>query len=205
MIWCGEFVESEFWYFDKILLEQAMNIKSWNLHENLNYKNKYFLGIDPARFGKCEAGFAVAELVGDKINIIHAEAIKKSSMPELMQITMRLDSMFKFNKIFIDGGGIGGGLVDFLKEKLKYKIVDLNNAAKSKEGKRIFKEDLYENALRLLETGRLAMIRNEELLFSLKNVIYEKEEFSGKKSDLAEAMIRACWGAKEGGSIPRII
>src|SRR3990167_4166238 len=206
-IYQGEFVESDYKYFPLELLNKATNIKSWTINQNLNSQYKYYLGIDPARFGKAEAGFVISEKIKDKINIIHAEIVKRSSMPELMRMTERFIKMFNLQKVYVDGGGIGGGLIYFLKEKFGSKIIDLNNAMKSLDtrNKRILKEDLNENMLRLLETNRFNMIENGDLLFSLSNIIYENEKFTGKKTDLAEACIRACWCMKENNYSPKII
>ena len=117
-------------YFPKELLEKA-KLKSWTLKENWSKDKTYCLGIDPARFGKCKAALAVSEIWKENVNIVHGEAIKKSSMVDLMKLTERLDKMFNsFKMIFIDGIGVGAGLVDFLREKFKGKVKEMNNNSK---------------------------------------------------------------------------
>ena len=205
MIYLGEFVEWDYKYFHLELLQKVFNEKSWTLAGNYNKANKYVLGIDPARFGRDKAAFVIGEIEKDKIKIIHSLTIKKSSILDLFHQTLELESKFKFNQIFVDGGGVGGGLVDFLQVNFKNKIVDLNNAKKGEMGGTLLKEDLYSNALMLMETGKLKGVFNQELINSLNNVSFDGEEFSGKQTDLAEAFIRACWGTKTKRYEPKIV
>ncbi len=56
----------------------------------------------------------------------------------------------------------------------------------------------------LMETGKLQMVSDLDLLKSLKSITYEYTEnrrikIFGDYSHLAEAMVRACWCLKEGG------
>ena len=91
----------------------------------------------------------------------------------------------------------------------------LNNASRrvqvqGEEKKRgIFKEDLYSNALMLMETGKLELISDMTLLKSLKCITFEygagdtkaarNIKIFGDYSHVAEAMVRACWCIKERG------
>ena len=70
--------------------------------------------------------------------------------------------------------------------------------------KGILKEDLYSNALMLLETGRLELIDDLDLLRSLKSITFEytdsgKVKISGSYSHLTEALVRAVWCIKNRG------
>jgi len=100
-----------------------------------------------------------------------------------------------------------------LMDKLGRKVMGLNNASKrvkvqgeeKKQG--IFKEDLYSNALMLMETGKLQLINHLGLLKSLKSITYEygetktsrKVKIFGDYSHITEAMVRACWCLRERG------
>jgi hypothetical protein len=90
----------------------------------------------------------------------------------------------------------------------------INNASKriqvqgEDKKKGILKEDLYSNALMLMETGKLELISDLGLLRSLKSITYEYGEMKtgyknvkiyGDYAHLAEAMVRACWCIKERG------
>ena len=89
----------------------------------------------------------------------------------------------------------------------------LNNASKritiqgEERKKGILKEDLYSNALMLMETGKLELINHLGLLKSLKSITYEYGEMKsarnvkifGDYSHITEAMVIACWCIKERG------
>jgi hypothetical protein len=62
----------------------------------------YYLGIDPARYGRSKAAFAVAKLKEkENIEIVHGEEIDKSSLIDLETRTNQLNNLFNFRKIFI--------------------------------------------------------------------------------------------------------
>jgi hypothetical protein len=205
MIWCGEFVEIDYRFFSKELIKRAIRLKTWTFAENYSAQRKYVIGIDPARFGKDKAGIVVGEIMSqEKIRIIHSEAIKKCSLVELMRIVENLDSRFHFSRFYIDGIGVGAGFVDFMKEKFKFKIIELNNSARGKDSLRL-KEDLYSNTQRLFELDRIDLISDEKIKNSLESIDYDGEEFTGKETDITEALIRACWSMKEIIYTPKII
>ena len=89
-------------------------------------------------------------------------------------------------------------------------MVGLNNASKRVEiqgeerKKGILKEDLYSNALVLLENEKLELIADMGLMRSLKSITFqygtEKQgrlQIYGDYSHLTEAMVRACWCTRE--------
>lgn len=203
-IWCGEFIESDFWFFNKELVARAMRLKSWTIAENYNPNLRYCLGIDPARFGKDKTALAVAEINNGIVRIVYKELHKKNSMTNIRDRVIGMERIFHFKKIFIDGLGIGAGLADMLIELFKGKVRELNNSQRGTEHK-ILKEDLYANVQRLLELDRLEFVRDDEIKKSLESVEYDGFEFSGVETDLAEAIIRACWGIKEVGYEPKIV
>ena len=117
------------------------------------------------------------------------------------------DQQFKFNRIFIDDGGIGAGVTDFLIDKLGRKVIGLNNAKRTLDHEKIrtskiFKEDLYSHAVLMMETkGKIEIINSLKLLRSLKSMTFEYTsdkniKIFGKYSHLAEAFVRACWAEK---------
>ncbi|MFH2021048.1 MAG: hypothetical protein ABIJ34_06535, partial [archaeon] len=112
---------------------------------------------------------------------------------------------WNFNKIITDVGGIGAGVTDMLIEKLgKSKVHGIDNSAKAVEShkiKAIMKEDLYSNALVLMERGQIDIIANLRLQRSLKSMTFkytseQKLLISGAYSHLSEAFVRACWCVK---------
>ena len=127
---------------------------------------------------------------------------------------IKLDTLYNFGKIFIDDAGVGGGVTDMLIDRLGARVLGLNNASKrfrmdhEEKKKGILKEDLYSNALMLMETGRLEMIADRKLLRSLKSITFEYTDpkkggrnlkIFGDYSHLTEAMVRAVWCVKNKG------
>lgn len=199
IIYEGEFDEYSLRYFHPDLIKRQCKFKFWKLEKDFNDFNKYFLGIDPARYGKSKAAFAISELneARDKIRIVYTEQHQKTSLLDLKNKCLELDEKFKkFKKLYVDDGGFGAGLIDILEEKFRKRLRPLNNKAKSIEGNRILKEDLYSNMLKLLESGELELIEDKELIEELGKVeVDEEENIIG--TDLSEAVVRAVWAWKE--------
>jgi len=194
VIYEGEFDEYSFRYFQKDILKRVITFSFWQPKDK-NIKADYFLGIDPARYGKSKAGFVSSEMLKGKLKIVHAETIKESSLLDLERKTKELNQIFKYSEILIDDGGFGAGLIDILEKEFKWKLRPINNASAGKEGK-ILKEDLYSNALRLIEKREIEIIDNKELIEALENVeVDEEDKIIG--TDLSEAFVRACWPMKE--------
>lgn len=194
LIYNGHFDSLASGYFSGEIIKRQIKFRFFEYVEG-----EYYLGIDPARFGRCLAAFAVAKMEQDKtLKVVYIETIKKSSMIDLKLKTLELHNKFTFRKIFIDDGGVGAGLVDLLTDRalgLRKKIFPLNNRSASKHGK-ILKEDLYSNFNRLLEEDKVSLIDNQELKEALLNVeLDEENKIIG--TDLSEATVRACWCVKE--------
>ena len=69
---------------------------------------------------------------------------------------------------------------------------------------KIFKEELYSHTLMLMETGKLSIISDLDLLRSMKSITFEysadkKVRIFGEYSHLTEALVRACWCLKDKG------
>lgn len=207
-IWKGEFYESDVRYFNKEKVRASVKIKTWHYRRDFSQFRSYFLGIDPAGQGKNMAAFVVIELNGDVVRQIYRESIPQTTLPELMEKSEYLNSLFNFRNIYIDGNGLGVGFVDLMKLKFGSRIVDLNNASKSQdEGGKILKLDLYSNAKRLIETGKAELMDDPVMIESILNVEYDNEtgKFFGKNSDEVEAWIRACWCVKQRRYRPTIV
>ena len=180
--------------------------------EKLDKTKKYYLGVDFARYGTDETAFCIAEMHRpdqrkDHVKIIYIEAYQGKSMTDTAGRILKLHEKFGFTNIMVDDHGVGGGITDFLMEKLGRKILPLNNAKKTldKDGRKgkLFKEDLYSNALMLMEAEpqRLDLISNLKLLRSLRSVTFEYTSeknlrIYGKYDHIAEAFVRACWCVK---------
>ena len=208
----GEFMDEWNQFFPTELLKRQMTFIEWNLGER---QGGLYLGVDIARYGGDENAFVVCELNGTKLKIVKCATTERVSTLDTVGRVRDLDSTFRFKKIFVDDAGVGGGVTDLLMDRLgKRRVVGLNNASKrvqvqGEEKKRgILKEDLYSNALMLLETGRLELISDLALLRSMKSITYEYADsraavhikIFGERSHLTEALVRACWCIKDRGN-----
>ena len=208
--WQGEFTDEWNQFFPTDLIRKCMTIMDWSMKRDYRPELGYYLGCDLAGYGGSENAFVSAELEKIKVRIVQAKATDRMPAPDTIGRIQVYDSYFKYNKIFLDDGGLGSTITDMLKVKLGRKVMGLNNSSKrvteqGEEKKRgIFKEDLYSNALMLMETGNLEIINDMKLLKSLKSITFvytdnKQVKIFGPYSHLAEALVRACWCIKERG------
>jgi len=119
-----------------------------------------------------------------------------------------LNHKWKYKKMFIDSGGLGVGVTDALlaDADTRRKVIEINNSSRSVEWnttkrKRILKEDLYTNLLRLMEKGKIFLTSDPRTLLSLSSVQCEYKDgrvkLFGKYTHIAEALIRAAWAMKD--------
>lgn len=208
----GEFCDEWNQFFPTELLKRQMTFVEWDIKEK---KGDFYLGVDIARYGGDENAFVVVEMQGHRLRAVKCFTTERVSTTDTIGRITHIDREFNFKRIFIDDAGVGGGVTDLLADRLgARRVIGLNNASKrlqvqGEEKKRgILKEDLYSNALMLLETGLLEMVSDLSLLRSLKSITYEYGEMNagytkvkiyGAYSHLAEALVRACWCIKEKG------
>ena len=208
----AEFIDEWNQFFETKLIVKCETFIEWTYEKEYKRNLKYSLGVDIARYGGDKNAFVVAEMMGDRVRIVKAETTERVALTDTIGRIKALDEKFKFNKIFIDDAGIGGGVYDVLEEEFGRRIIGLNNAKRSVDTdarkKQVMKEDLYSNALVLMENheaGRepsVEMISNLALRGSLKGMTYEYSKdkilrIHGKDSHLAEAFVRACWCIRE--------
>jgi hypothetical protein len=211
----GEFTDEWNQFFKTELIKNAMTFIEWNIKDKVP-GSKFYLGVDVARYGGDENAFVICELThlgsSDSLKIVKCFTTERVSTTDSIGRILELDRTFDFGRIFIDDAGLGGAVTDILEEKLGRKVVGLNNASKRLEiqgeekKKGILKEDLYSNALVLLENKKLELISDPALLRSLKSVTFEytadhqnRVKIWGDYTHLAEGLVRACWCVKERG------
>ena len=116
-----------------------------------------------------------------------------------------MNKQYNIKRTYIDDGGMGAPILDFLLEtEVKRKVEGINNASRSidrdKKHKKLLKEDLYANLLRLMEQGHIHLLNDPEVFMSLESVQYEYEnnrvKIFGRYTHIAEALIRAAWCTK---------
>ena len=210
----GEFTDEWNQFFPTNLIKQSMTFIEWKKSEDYKKEARYYLGVDIARYGGDENAFVICEMDKDKFKIIKCQTTARVSTTDTIGRIEAFERLWKFNKIFIDDAGVGGAVTDVLIDKLGRKVMGLNNASKriqmqgEERKKGILKEDLYSNALMLMETKKLELISDLSLLRSLKSVTYEygatpgantRVKIYGDYAHLAEAMVRSLWCLKERG------
>ena len=206
----GEFTDEWNQFFQTQLIKDRMTFIEWNKDTERMANSKFYLGVDIARYGGDENGFVICELSGKKLKIVKCLVTDRVSTTDTIGRIQTLDSLWDFAKIFIDDAGVGGGVTDILLERLGRKVLGLNNASKRVEiqgqekKKGILKEDLYSNALMLMETKQIELISDLKLLKSMKSITFEYTadknlKLFGNYSHLTEALVRACWCIKERG------
>jgi len=207
----GEFTDEWNQFFPTDLIRKCMTFANWSKKEDGRSPAQYYLGVDIARYGGDENAFIVAEFFKRCIKIVHVFTTSRISTTDTIGRIREIDRVYNFSRIFIDDSGVGGSVLDILQEQLGRKVTGLNNASRriavqgEEKKKGILKEDLYSNALLLMETNRIEFINDLGLLRSLKSITFEYSGDSrnikifGDYSHIAEAMVRACWCIRDRG------
>lgn len=205
----GEFVDEWNQFFPTPLIKKCASLGPWETDREYSPSASYYMGVDIARYGTDETAFVIAEMDHRKnIKIVKALTTQRMSLTDTVGRVLKIDEKFHFKRIFIDDAGIGGGVMDLLLEKIGRRVVGINNARRSvdKEDRKraIMKEDLYSNALMMMEAGKLEMVYHLSLMKSLKSIEFEYTseknlKLYGKYSHLAEAFVRVCWSVRERG------
>ena len=211
----GEFMEDLHQFFNDKLIKDCMTLKR---PERINPMGTYFMGVDIARMGDDEGTIEIIDRT-DRENLKHVENIitKKKFTTETERNIIEEELKWKCTKVYIDAGAgtLGVSVLDHLLEvdSIKRKVVAINNRDRpldrdeTKKGK-LLKEDLYNNLLYLMESGKLKLLDDEEVYLSLKSVQYEFVAKAGKGTVLrifgnythiAEGLIRAAWCARDKG------
>jgi hypothetical protein len=200
----AQFLDELRQFFPDELINRCMTKKRNDFYP----RDKNYMGVDVARMGEDESVIISVVKNNDKIIMFDMEIIKKMRLTELAKIIKFLDERNNYKKIYIDTTGMGWGVFDQLLEEdqTKRKVVSVENAQKSldhadESKKRIFKEDLYNNLLNLMENNKIELFSEAEIALSLKSVQYEYSEGNlkifGDYTHIAEALVRAAWCSKD--------
>jgi hypothetical protein len=207
----GEFIEDLQQFFPDELVTKCMTLYRRNKVE----QNKtYFLGVDIARMGEDESTYEILDRT-DREHLIHVDNIitKKTYLNQVTKQVIALNEIYDFKAIYVDDGGIGVGVFDYLldHEETKRKVVAINNKSRPLDRdeahkKKILKEDLYNNLLALMERGEIELLRDDELFQSFKSVQFEymqregyptRLRIFGNYTHIVEGLIRAAWCVKD--------
>ena len=201
----GEFVDELMQFFPTEVIKKSMILTDIDL----NKKGDNFLGVDVARMGGDETVlFSLKRLNKEYLEEIDLDISQNTMLPETVRRIKNSDRQHNYKRIYIDDGGLGVGVFDPLLEdqQTKRKVEAINNSSRSitNDGtrkKKILKEDLYTNLLKIMESGKIKLKENPDTLLSLKSIQYEytddkRLKIFGKYSHIAEALVRAAWSMK---------
>lgn len=205
----GEFTENLRQLFPDKLIKDCMMAE----RDGAVYSNHY-MGVDVARMGGDECTFEIGRKWEDKIIHMENYVTENIMIPDTINKVLEFDKKYNFEKIFIDTGGMGIAVFDFLlrNDQTRGKVVEINNAQRpiemrpfeGRERKRILmKEQLYMNLKSLMEQHRIKLLKDENIFFSLKSVQCEVDEnpkdlkIFGTYTHIAEGLIRMAWCSQE--------
>ena len=199
-------------FFPTELIKACMTLKRDSL---IPEGAKKYLGVDVARMGEDEtvlAGLALTTTAQHGTLLqFQLDIFNKFRLTQTVREILKANDTNNYRKIYIDDGGLGGGVFDPLLENpsTKRKVVPINNAARALDcdreagrKKKLLKEDLYNNLLVLMEQGRIKFLNRDELFHSLKSVQAEYTDggqlkIFGNYTHITEALIRAAWCIKD--------
>jgi hypothetical protein len=199
-------MEFECWYEAKFpsMTEDSMfdmeEIERNVVPEDPHFKGVKILSVDVARFGN---DFTVYTQLDYCDGVYRVVEIIKNEHKDTMAVTgnvVNLHKQFKFDRIVVDESGVGGGVVDRLKEQeLPVAGVTAGSKCTTDEIAKNclnLKAELYSKAKQLFNQNRLKVIKRPELMRELRLM---KKEFQSngkmrivdpdKSPDFADSLV----------------
>lgn len=202
----GVIVEGLRQFFKDKLIRDCMTLKR---RERIIRGRKYYLGVDVARMGEDDSTFQIIDATNkDALEHVENLTTNHTLTTETTKFCLSLENQWVFKRLFIDDGGMGVAVFDGLlsDESTKRKVIAINSSSRplDKEGKqrkKTLKEDIYNNLLMLMEQGRIRLLDDDEIFYSLKSVQFEyidkKLKIFGNYTHIAEGLVRAAWCYKD--------
>jgi len=171
----------------------------------------YLLGVDVARMGEDESTFEIYELIGDELYQRENQITTKTTLPQTFKHIKGLHSLYDFSKIFIDSEGLGVGVFDWLMDdddtKQVTEAIDNSKQIIDKDGKtkKLQKTLKYSHFKMLMETGKVHLLKDDNIFQSFKSVQYAYTNDSlgtrhlkifGNYTHIVEGSTNAGWGQK---------
>jgi len=203
----GEFVDELRQWFPTELIKKCMIIERNSAMHNRRYDP--FLGVDIAAMGEDETVLvSVDRIERERIKMFDMLITTKTRLTNTIEAIKNADKLHHYKRIYIDDGGIGSGVYDVLLDtpSTGRRVEAINNSRRSldkkqSQTKRLMKEDLYNNLLRMMEQGKVELFDEPEIMLSLKSVQYEyvdgRLKIFGNYTHIAEALVRAAWCIKD--------
>lgn len=204
----GEFTENLRQLFSDSLIKECMQ-----LEREQGSRGFFFMGVDVARMGGDECTFEIGRLSNENIYQVENYVTENILIPDTINKILEFDKQYNFTKIYIDTGGMGVAVFDFLlrKDQTRRKVIAIDNAQRpierdkwAKQGRRreLMKEHLYMNLKRLMEQSKIKLLKDENIFHSLKSVQCEVDDkgdikIFGTYTHIAEGLIRMAWCSQE--------
>lgn len=211
----GKLVDELRQFFPTDLIRSCMTLRrgSSSLHNLPPPGASNYLGVDVARLGGDEIVLASFQLFKSKLKQIGQEVTTHIRTTETVRRIQNANEKFRYKKIYIDDGGLGGGVFDQCLEdrRTKRKVVSINNASRGLDSDKekgqktpLLKEDLYQNLLTLMEQGKIQLFHDDDTFHSLKSIQAEYSDTGrlhiyGNYTHIAEALIRGAWCVRDKG------
>lgn len=213
----GQFIEDLRQFFSDEIIRKTCILKRNMLPRSMGYN---VMGCDLARLGGDESTFEILN-ISQNSPIRQVENIIKKGLltTQNEEVIVNLNDSWNLSKIGIDAGAgtLGVSIYDHLLNdvRTKRKVIAMNNrsVALDRDGKkrqRIFKEDMYDNLLSMMEKEQIDLLDDDELRASLKSVQWEiitksnipsKVRIFGNYTHIAEGLVRAAWLANKEKSL----
>ncbi len=193
------------WFPDDLII----SCQTEDRPERINKGGIFFLGIDVARMGNDESTFEIFELRGEHLFQVESQVTKKTTLPQTFEHIKFSHSLYDFSKIFIDSGGLGVGVFDWLMRdddtKFVTEAIDNSKQIISKDGKtrKIQKVLKYSHFKMLMETGKVHLLKDARIFQSYKSVqyVYTNDNLGvrhlkifGNYTHIVEGDTNAGWG-----------
>lgn len=204
----AEFLDDMRQWFPDELIRAAMT----NARPNSIVKgNEYYLGVDVARMGEDESAFQIIDMKQDNLYHVENQITKKTLLSQTTKHIKSIHALYDFSKIFIDSGGIGVGVLDYLLDDDDTKHItegiNFGKQVVSQDGRttKLQKTLLYSNLKMLMETGKIHLLDDENVFQSLKSIQYAYTndnlgvrhlKIFGNYDHIADALTFAAWCVK---------
>ena len=169
-------------------------------------QGRYYLGSDVAAFGKDLCTYEIFDKIS-KENIEQVENIteRRQFTTETSKRIILLNNVYNFRRIGIDDGGVGFGVFSELMNtnSTRRKTTALNNASrktdiKGEKSKKLLKEEMYINALSLMENKKVKFLDDDEVKASLSSMQCDEDgKIYGSDSHIAEGIVRGLYLCSE--------
>jgi len=205
----GEFMDDiNQWFSDELIIScQTIERPNRIIKDQI-----YFLGVDVARMGEDESTFEIYELKENgHLYQVENQITTKTTLPQTFNHIKQLSELYEFSKIFIDSGGIGVGVFDWLMydDDTKHitEAIDNSKQMMSADGKtrKLQKTLKYSHFKMLMETGKVHLLKDANIFQSFKSVqfAYTNDNLGvrhlkifGNNTHIAEGSTNAGWGEK---------